>query len=131
MKNGTEDKSMQDGHNMNMQFICYLNSPTYGKLKGSTLKYRRHAFLSVMPSFSGTIWWMETNTSTGVKAGPIWAEPCHEQIISLSIFCWLRVGEGKNNTKVMRNKEMKHNLIISILEWNSAWTSAWDKQLVA
>lgn len=40
---------------------------------------RRHAFLSARPSFSGTIPWIATNTSTGVKAGPVWAEPCHEQ----------------------------------------------------
>ena len=39
-----------------------------------------HAFLSGRPSFSGTIPWIATNTSTGVKAGPVWAEPCHEQL---------------------------------------------------
>ena len=125
-------------------------------IKTSTFKYRRHAFLSARPSFSGTMWWMATNTSTGVKAGPIWAEPCHEQILTLSNFCWLGVGEGENKItlyicvcarahmgskcyhtakwikcEVMRNKQMKHNLIISILDWNSDWTSAWDKQSIA
>lgn len=70
------------------------------RIKTNTLKYRRLAFLSARPSFSGTMWWMATNTSTGVKAGPIWAEPCNEQILTLSNFCLLRVGEGGNKITV-------------------------------
>lgn len=95
----------QGEHNMNMQFIYYLKTLPYGKLrlawwiKTITKKYRRHAFLSARPSFSGTMWWMATNTSTGVKAGPIWAEPWHEQIWTINV-CWLEVGEEKRNTNV-------------------------------
>lgn len=39
-----------------------------------------------MPSFSGLMSWIATNTSAGVNAGPVWAEPCHQTHELLAIF---------------------------------------------